>query len=100
MPYKDKRKQIEAVTKRRKKLKRMAMEYKGGKCIVCGYNKCVRSMEFHHLKPEEKEFGLSARGLTRSWDKIKKELDKCVLLCSNCHGEVESGMLLLENYRR
>ncbi len=67
---------IKAVSKRRKKLKQMSIEYKGGKCNVCGYNKCVDALEFHHL--EEKQFGLSKNGLTRSWDKTKTELNKCV----------------------
>ncbi len=83
---------IKAVAKRRKKLKKMAIEYKGGKCILCGYNKCVRALNMHHIDPAQKEFGLSSRGLTRSWEKVSRELDKCVLLCSNCHDEVHEGI--------
>ncbi len=83
---------IKAVAKRRKKLKLMAIEYKGGKCILCGYNKCVRALNMHHKDPSQKEFGLSSRGLTRSWKKVIQELDKCVLLCSNCHCEVHDGI--------
>jgi len=78
----------EAVTKRRKKLKKLAVEYKGGKCSICGYNKCIEALQFHHLDPNVKDFGLSSHGLTRSWKKIKDELDKCVLVCSNCHAEL------------
>lgn len=80
-----------AVTRRRHKLKALAVEYKGGKCIICGYDRCVRALEFHHVNPAEKEFGLSSRGLTRSWIAIKHELDKTILLCANCHREVEAG---------
>ena len=79
-----------AVTARRKKLKKMAIEYKGGKCIFCGYDKCNDALDFHHLDLKEKEFGLSVRGLTRSWEKIKEELDKCILVCANCHRELHA----------
>lgn len=75
---------IEAVKKRRKKLKEMAVIYKGGECLVCGYKECLECLVFHHLNPKEKDFGLSTKGLTRSWGRIKKELDKCVLLCVRC----------------
>jgi len=77
-----------AVSKRRKKIRDMAIEYKGGKCSICGYNKCKNALEFHHLNSNEKEFGLSQSGLTRSWDKVKKEIDKCILVCANCHREL------------
>ena len=71
----------------RQKLKIKSIEYKGGKCIICGYNKCNRSLEFHHRDPNEKDFGISSSKVL-SWDKIKIELDKCDLVCSNCHGEI------------
>ena len=70
------------------------IEYKGGKCILCGYKKCTRSLSFHHVIPKEKLFGISG-GHTRNWDIVKKELDKCILLCLNCHMEVESGVVKL-----
>lgn len=73
--------------KARKKLKEMSVDYKGGKCERCGYTKCIQALEFHHLDPTQKDFGIAASGKTRSWDKIKIELDKCVMLCSNCHRE-------------
>tara|TARA_R110000822_G_scaffold53903_1_gene138679 strand:- start:801 stop:1364 length:564 start_codon:yes stop_codon:yes gene_type:complete len=76
-----------SVQKRRIKLKLMAVKYKGGKCERCGYDKCVDSFDFHHRDPKEKEFGIGGKGHTKSWDKIKKELDKCLLLCANCHRE-------------
>ena len=85
----------EAVKRRRKKLRDMAREYKGNKCAVCGYNKCQRALSFHHLDPKLKDFGLSAKGLTRSWEKIQKEINKCILLCSNCHMEVHDGITQL-----
>jgi len=92
--YKDRREYlIKAVKRRRRKLKEMAIAYKGGKCMICGYNRCIDALEFHHLK--KKRFGLSTKGLTRSWEKIKKELDNCILLCANCHRELHAGKLQL-----
>ena len=76
--------------KKRKELKLKSIEYKGGCCQKCGYSKCVDALEFHHLHSNEKDFGISASGITRSWDKIKVELDKCVLLCANCHRELHT----------
>lgn len=76
------------VSNRRDKIKTLAIEYKGGKCFRCGYNKCERALAFHHLDPSKKDFGLSKNGLTRSWEKTKEELDKCVLVCHNCHAEI------------
>ena len=82
-----------AVIKCRKKIRSMFVEYKGGKCVICGYNKCIKTLEFYHLK--SKDFGISANGYTRSWKKVKKELDKCILLCANCHREVHGGITQL-----
>lgn len=72
-----------------KKLK--AVEYKGGKCSICGYSKCLNALCFHHLNPDEKDFGITAHSC-RSWTSIKIELDKCILLCTNCHAEVHNGI--------
>ncbi|MEB3330795.1 MAG: hypothetical protein VKQ33_16355, partial [Candidatus Sericytochromatia bacterium] len=65
-----------------------AIEYKGGACERCGYNKCPAAMVFHHPDPNQKDFGISSSGKTRSFEKIKSELDKCVLLCMICHAEI------------
>lgn len=78
----------EAVTLRRRRIKLKAVEYLGGKCSVCGYNKCIDALEFHHKDTTQKDFGISSSGFSKAWSKIQKELDKCVLLCSNCHREV------------
>ena len=75
------------VQKRKIKLKLMSVKYKGGECERCGYDKCMPALEFHHRDPNEKEFSIGACGHTMSWDKMKKELDKCLLLCANCHRE-------------
>lgn len=71
----------------RQKIKDRAVEYKGGSCVKCGYNKCTRALEFHHNNPNEKDFHLSSYKVL-SWDKIKDELDKCIMVCSNCHKEI------------
>ena len=79
--------------KRTRELKSKAIKYKGGKCIVCGYNKCNRSLDFHHICPSEKDFHI-ADG-SRDFEKIKEELDKCILLCKNCHGELHNGLITI-----
>lgn len=86
---------IKAVAKRRKKLKILSIEYKGGKCQICGYKRCVGALELHHINKSDKNFGIGDKGYTRSWEKVKSELDKCILLCANCHREVEAGILQL-----
>ena len=86
-----------AVAKRRRKIKEFAVSYKGGRCEVCGYNKSVLALDLHHRDPETKDFGIAAKGYTRSWDAVKKEADKCVLVCANCHREIEAGITQLPN---
>lgn len=76
------------VSESRRKLKLRAVEYKGGKCTLCGYNKCVAALVFHHLDGDEKEFRLGAK--TLSWERIKAEADKCILVCANCHAEIHA----------
>jgi hypothetical protein len=80
------------VAKRRKDIKQLAIEYLGGRCSSCGYNKCNDALDFHHTDPTVKEFGISAKGITRAWKSVKQELDKCVLLCSNCHRELHANI--------
>lgn len=79
----------EAVQRRRDKIKRLAVEYKGGKCSVCGYDTCIAALQFHHLDPTKKEFGVASKGHTRSWSRVRDEIDKCILVCANCHAEIE-----------
>jgi hypothetical protein len=82
---------IRAVSDRRRKLKAMAIEYKGDRCQICGYSRYQGALDLHHLDPREKDFALGQKGYARSWEKIKTELDKCILLCATCHREVEAG---------
>lgn len=76
----------ERVSERRRELKRLAVEYKGGKCEDCGYCKSVSALEFHHVDPSQKDFAIGTIG-SRSFEKLKVELDKCKMLCANCHRE-------------
>ena len=87
--YRCKKCRADAVVRRRKKLKILAIEYKGGSCQNCGYKKCVDALEFHHMN-DEKEFGIAHKGHTISWERMKIELDKCILLCANCHRETHA----------
>lgn len=84
---------IAAVSKRRRKLKAMVVKYRGGKCMLCGYARCVLAFDLHHVDERKKSFTLSTRGLTRSWERVRQEADKCILLCANCHREVHAGIV-------
>lgn len=70
-------------------MKLQAIKLLGGKCSICGYDRCVDALEFHHENPEIKEFKLGS-GNTMSWKEYKKEALKCILVCSNCHKEIHS----------
>jgi len=84
------------ISESRRALKLKAIEYKGGACSKCGYSKSIRSLVFHHIDPRQKDFTISNPNI-RSWEKIKLELDKCELLCSNCHGEVHDALDKINN---
>jgi|19_taG_2_1085344.scaffolds.fasta_scaffold03914_7 hypothetical protein len=75
------------ISERRKFLKLKAIEYKGGCCKECGYCKNNASLDFHHLRDKEYAVGNLIRKVPK-WDKLKEELDKCILLCANCHREL------------
>lgn len=70
--------------------KEWAVEYMGGCCSMCGYDKCIRALEFHHLDPTTKSKDYDKKFDTWSIDKKKQELDKCIMVCSNCHREIHS----------
>ena len=72
----------------RKIIKQWALDYKGHQCHGCGYNKCDTALEFHHIDPSKKDFIISDTNLKLDWEIIKKELDKCELVCANCHREI------------
>lgn len=64
-----------------------AIAYKGGKCYICGYNKCYGSLHFHHRDPETKDQNFNSKA-GWSWERLRTEIDKCDLVCANCHGEI------------
>lgn len=74
---------------RRRNIKLRLVEMNGGKCNICGYNKCLAALEFHHKNPKEKEFHISRN---RSFAETLMESKKCILVCSNCHHELHDKM--------
>lgn len=84
----------EAVESWRKRKKKALVEYKGGKCQCCGYSKCIEALEFHHLNPNIKNFTIS--GKSKSFNSLKSEVDKCILVCSNCHKEIHAGLINID----
>jgi hypothetical protein len=81
----------ELTLSRQIKLKKQAVEYKGGCCLLCGYNKYYGALDFHHLDPKNKKIQISNVKKLK-FESIKKELDKCVCICKNCHAEVHAGI--------
>ncbi len=75
-------------TEQRREIKRKAVEYKGGCCSICSYNKSIAGLIFHHLDPSKKTFAIAASGISHSWKSVKKEIEKCILICANCHAEI------------
>lgn len=74
-----------------KDIKIKAALYMGGSCYLCNYSKCYEALEFHHKNTDEKDFSISSHRGT-NFEKLKQELDKCVMLCANCHREVHAGL--------
>jgi ferredoxin len=85
----------EATGRWRQVVKRKLVEEAGGGCVICGYSRCQRALQFHHLDPATKEFHLGHNGQTRSLSRSRVEAKKCALLCANCHAEVEAGMVAM-----
>ena len=75
----------------RKRVKIRLIEYKGGKCETCGYSRCIEALQFHHRDPKEKDFQIS--GTTKAFETLKREVNKCSLLCANCHTELHAGSI-------
>jgi transposase len=81
----------EGVTRWRRRAKQVLVEEAGGRCQCCGYDGSLAALQFHHLDATTKRFAVGGRGLTRSLDVLREEAAKCILVCSNCHAEIESG---------
>ena len=90
--YIDNKTRSEASTFLRRAMKKEAVKRLGGCCQRCGYNKSIYALSFHHINPEEKDFGLSANGNVHSWENYWKEVQKCELLCANCHAELHEEL--------
>ncbi len=84
-------------TSSRQNKKRRAVEYMGGKCIVCNYDKCIAALHFHHIEPHDKEFGFSSN-MTKPFEVLQIELNKCIIVCSNCHSEIHAGLMEIDEY--
>ena len=80
----------DTIKHRRQNIKQKIVNLLGGKCELCGYNKCIRALELHHKDPTEKEFSLSNKGINYSEKKVLQEIKKCMLVCANCHRELHS----------
>ena len=80
----------------RTRLKERAVYVLGGSCQLCGYNKCIQALDFHHVNPAEKEANFNDNA-NRSWSITRSEIAKCLLLCANCHREVHAGLIIAEN---
>jgi hypothetical protein len=98
--YRSKLCRQEQVAQRRRRVKQMLVDEAGGRCRLCGYDRCVAALQFHHVDPAEKLFGLGSKGVTRGIEFAREEARKCVLLCANCHAEVEGGFVRLEEAPR
>ncbi len=85
----------DAVSRRRRKVKEILVHEAGGCCAICGYHRCLGALEFHHLDPSQKRLEVNAKGVSLALDTLRAEAAKCVLLCANCHVEVERGVVTL-----
>jgi transposase len=82
----------EAVIARRRSVKATLVTEAGGGCALCGYDRCMAALQFHHIDPTGKHFHIAHRGVSRSIEAARTEARKCILLCANCHAEVEAGV--------
>jgi transposase len=90
--YRCKRCRSAAVARRRRKVKTTLVAEAGGACCICGYSRNMRALHFHHVEPSQKRHEINAKGVAIALEKLRAEAQKCVLLCSNCHAEVEDGI--------
>ena len=87
-----KRCRVEAVSARRRRVKQILLEEAGGACVLCGYDRYAGALQVHHVDPGTKAFALADGGLARSLARARTEAAKCVLVCANCHAEIEAGL--------
>jgi 5-methylcytosine-specific restriction endonuclease McrA len=90
--YRCKRCRSENVIRCRRKVKQTLINENGGCCQLCGYDRYAGALEFHHLQPATKAFAISMSGVARSLARAREEARKCLLVCANCHAEIEGGV--------
>lgn len=83
----------------RRKRKENLIKVCGSKCNICGYNKSNSALEFHHINPQEKEYGISQNGNCHDLEKDLQEVSKCILVCANCHREIHDGFYSQEELK-
>lgn len=98
--YRCKRCRSESVARRRRRVKELLVSEAGGACCVCGYSRHARGLHFHHVDPALKRLEINARGAGIALERLRQEAGKCVLLCANCHAEVEAGLITLPSPNR
>lgn len=79
--------------KRQKVVVEKVKEIVGDACWICGYNKTWKNICFHHVHPEEKKFGMTTRELMLKWERVFREMQKCIVVCYNCHGEIHDNLI-------
>ena len=93
--FRCKRCRAASVSRRRRRVKRLLIAEAGGACRVCGYSRNPGALHFHHVDPSSKRMEINARGAGVAIERLREEAQKCVLLCANCHAEVEAGLVHL-----
>ena len=87
------------VTEFRRRRKENLIKVCGCKCALCGYNKVISALEFHHIEPEEKEYGIAEKGTCHDLEKDLAEVKKCILVCANCHREIHEELYSVEELK-
>lgn len=96
----EKKSNSQSVSDYRRNRKLNLMKASGNRCCICGYNRTVSALEFHHINPEEKEYGIAAQGTCHNIQRDIAEIRKCVLVCANCHREIHEGFYNAEQLKK
>lgn len=88
-----------ATSNYRRRRKANLIKVCGNKCSLCGYDKLQNALEFHHLNPEEKSYGVSSQGVCHDLETDLQEVRKCILVCANCHREIHADFYSLEELK-
>ena len=84
----------------RRLVKKKAVNYKGNQCYCCHQQYPLVVYDFHHLDPTQKDFSLGDKTSTIKWDKVQAEIDKCILVCANCHRQIHNGDIILDQEQK